>query len=518
MRLSQNGLLKVGFLAFGLLIWISAWPGEDSIPAGGAREVTSSLANSGSSSLDSSNNGARPAQIGRRFPGTDRTRPSSGRTSSSSGGRNRERPSRSVENNLARLSRGEFEERAAPASASPPRSRPNRSPQRAPVSQQSPSRRNQLPPGLAARGGMAGELDQLDRGYETAQNLLFSRFRGVAGGGGASVNPFDQALDDNSADTPADPTPSDDGDAPDTGEPPSNDSPDGEVIDGTEGGDPVPPDTAGPAPVFDFLLVGVSGPEDLIVRAVFGGSGFMLEDGSRFDLFLGGGGSLLNFDPDTFIMIEDSNQDGRDDLLLIREIPFEAATGIELFEQSSGGGTFSLVASTVVHVKQVQSAVLFDIEGDGQLELLFGLAGRSRFFVYERVRSKWDYSREYVLPIVPALMIVTREGSIDARKQLQIIGPELQVVLTARSESPEAFSFGFGTPLQRMGSVSVDFYHAGGTLPEIRFIQMADRLLFFDVRDGQPVAFANLDTGSKVPVLLIGDYSRLGKRELIWLP
>ena len=430
-------------------------------------------------------------------------------------------PSRQAENNLARLSKGEFEERVSRASAVPPSSGPSRSRQGAPVSQEPLSRRNEMPSALAAGGGLAGELDQLDRGYQAAQNHLFPGFGGAPV---SSNNPFDQALDESQPETPVEPTPTDDGDTPDTGDTPGDDTSPGEGgegdtggdnPDGPEGGDSVPPDTTAPEQILDFLLVGIPDSSQLIMRASFDGSNFVLEDGSQLGFFLGGVRSLLSFGSDSSLLIEDFNRDGRDDFCLIREIP-TVGTGIELFEQKTAG-VFQLVASVVLYLERVQSAVLFDIEGDGDLELLVGLEGKSRLFVYELLGSEWHYSREFILPIVPALMFVSRQDSINLERQLQIIDPGLQAVLTARSESPVAFSFGFGTPLQRMSSLDVDFYHTGAAEP-VRFIQMEDRLVLFEQRNGQAGAFVSFERRAKAPVLLIGDYSRLGNRELIWLP
>jgi len=516
-RLSDSRLLKLGLPAVGLLVWILVWPGADSVPPGRVREVPPNPVNSSSDRLTFASRSPSNFSGGRRFRGTSPTR-SSPRQRPPSRGASNQRPSRQVENNLARLSKGEFEERKSSASATPPKSGPARPPRPTPASQEAPSRRNEMPLGLAAGGGLAGELDQLDRGYEAAQNLLFSGFRGAPTN---PTNPFDQALDDSQPETPADPTPTDDGDTTETDDSPGDETPptegdSGDNSDGPEGGDPAPPDTSAPEKVLDFLMVGIPGSSALIQRASFDGSNFVLEDGSQLGFFVGGVRSLLSFDLNSSLVIEDFNRDGRDDFCLIREVP-SVGTGIELFEQDTEGA-FHVVASLVLYLQRVQSAVLFDIEADGELELLVGLDGESRLFVYERDGSNWHYSREFILPIVPALMFVSRAESINLERQLQIIDPALQVVLTARSESPVAFSLGFGTPLQKMGSLAVDFYHTGDTQPNVRFIQLEDRLVLFEERNEQPVAYASLERRAKAPVLLIGDYSRLGNRELIWLP
>lgn len=440
-----------------------------------------------------------------------------------------EPPDRSRGRNLAQLSTGEWETREANSPAAGP-SRPRQqtaSRQSGSVPNRNFGERRGTP---GSGGGVPGELEELERGYQTAQNMLYSGYGAGRANNNTSdnSNPFDEALTDTSGDSTSDPPASDQsgdsgGDTGDsTGGSEQGDGGDGGT--GDSGGDtgdtnPEVPDNTHPDYGFDFLVVGAPRADGKILsKAHFTGQEFILDDDSHVSFFPGSLHALLSFGPDTMLLWEDTNRDGRTDFLRLREVP-SVGTSIELFQQTAQG-TFQLAASTVLYLERVHSAALFDIDGDSELELLLAKDGEKRLTIFEKVGKDWNYREELGLPVEPALMLVSNQvaNGVGLGKLLHIIDSQLQLVLNARAASPIAFWFGLGTPLQRLRSVDVDFRHTGGTPDHIRVIEMADRLILFDKRDGEFVTFANLETGNRTPFLLIGDYSGGGQRETVWLP
>ena len=362
------------------------------------------------------------------------------------------------------------------------------------------------------------ELRELERDYENAAQNSFAdlSFRLIQPAG----NPFDQARghepgplpDDLPDDLPPDPEPVDKSSNQPVDEasnsPLTGLGPDGP--DGVSSESPLVTDRAGTEPEdpkFDFVVIGNFG-EDQSDAGVFRAfrdevGGFVLENEFTFNLPPIITENNLIFEEADRIVTADLNQDGVLDV--VRARIGDLGTKLESYLGLSVGG-FERQAQGFAFHQTVLSMAVFDLDGDGETELVLVTDRGSRLIVYERSADILQYRKELLLPFVPALVVVS-EADFRGR-QLLVVDQELERVATLSQGFGNRFvSQHFRKP--SMQSVTMDSLGYGGLV-----FQDGKQLSLIVASDDGLVLLASLVRQPKMPLLIVGDYQGFESRQL----
>ncbi len=388
-----------------------------------------------------------------------------------------------------------------------------RSEQPAPVSGVAPGATLPVP------AAMAQQLQALQQEFEQVQQNLFPQL--ALGLGPARGNPFQEAIENEPppavdptpeptppADTP--PTDAIDEVPPDVPQP----QPPDEVPDVGSGGD------GAPAGAFDFLITGhfSEAPTRLWRARRESTTEFALEDSGTINFFPGFITSFVTFDGRDKVVITDLNRDGLDDFVVAR-----LASGVGTSVESYLGqpqGNFKLHASTTLYLRAVRSLALFDFDNNGEDELALLLEGQPHLFVYEREEEDWQYRREIVLPWDAAILLKSTAGAAPRTTNLYLLDNAMNRVVAISSRAPSAFVYGLQAPLSFMRFIEVEFPTStvDQTAAVVGFL-LPDQVVLVEqtARGASPfVVFDQAD--QRMPTSIIGDYSGIGERQLIWIP
>ena len=362
------------------------------------------------------------------------------------------------------------------------------------------------------------ELWELERDYEDAAQNLFSdlSFRLIQPVG----NPFDQALGKELSPLPDDQPPEPDPVAESPSEPVDEASngplpgPGPDTADGVLSGSPpltgsteVEPED----PEFAFLVIGNFG-EDRSDAGVFRAfrdevGGFVLENEFVFNLPPIVTDNNLIFKETDRIVTADLNQDGVLDF--VRARIGDLGTKLESYLGQAVGGVERQAQGFAFH-QTVLSMAVFDLDGDGEKELVLVTDRGSRLIVYERSADILQYRKELLLPFTPGLVVVSNP---DFR------GPELRV-LDRELERVATLSQGFGNSFisQRflkpsIRSMTLDSLGYGDPV-EVFVFEDGKHLSLFVSADGGLVLLASLVRRPKMPLLIVGDYQGFKSRQL----
>ena len=362
------------------------------------------------------------------------------------------------------------------------------------------------------------ELWELERDYEDAAQNLFAdlSFRLIQPAG----NPFDQALglepSPPTEDLPPDPDPVDESSNQPVDEasngPLTGPGPDG--ADGVSSGSP--PDTdstdAEPEdPEFGFLLIGNFG-EDRSDAGVFRAfrdevGGFVLENEFAFNLPPIVTDNNLIFGETDRVVTADLNQDGVLDV--VRARIGELGTKLESYLGRSAGG-FERQAQGFAFHQTVLNMAVFDLDGDGESELVMVTDRGSRLILYERSADIFQYRKELLLPFAPGLVVVSETDF--GGQQLMVLDRELERVATLSQGFRNDFvSQHFLKPPMR--SLALDSLGYGGPVEVLVFEDGTNLSLIVPGEEGL-VLLASLVRQPKVPLLIVGDYQGFESRQL----
>ena len=362
------------------------------------------------------------------------------------------------------------------------------------------------------------ELWELERDYEAAAQNLFAdlSFRLIQPAG----NPFDQALEREPSplteDLPPEPDPVDESPNEPVDEASNGPLP-GPGSDGTDGvSSEFPPltDSTDPepeGPEFGFLVIGDFG-EDRSEAGVFRAfrdevGGFVLENEFAFNLPPIVTDNNLIFEETDRVVTADLNQDGVLDV--VRARIGDLGTKLESYLGRSAGG-FERQAQGFAFHQTVLNMAVFDLDGDGEAELVLVTDRGSRLILYERSADILQYRKELLLPFAPGLVVVSEA---DFRgQQLLVLDRELERVVTLSQGFGNGFiSQDFLKP--SMQSLTLDSLGYGGPVEVLVFEDGAHLSLIVAGDDGL-VLLASLVRQPKMPLLIVGDYQGFESRQL----
>ena len=362
------------------------------------------------------------------------------------------------------------------------------------------------------------ELWELEEDYKDAAQHLFAdlSFRLIQPAG----NPFDQALGQEFSPLPDDQPPEPDLVDESPNEPVDEASngplpgPDPDVTDGVSSGSPRPMGSAEVEPEdpeLAFLVIGEFG-EDRSDVGVFRAfrdevGGFVLENEFVFNLPPIVTDNNLVFEEADRIVTADLNRDGVLDV--VRARIGDLGTKLESYLGRSAGG-FERQAQGFAFHQTVLNMALFDLDGDGEKELVLVTDRGSRLIVYERSADILQYRKELLLPFAPGLVVVSKPGF--GGQQLRVLDRELERVATLSQ------GFGNGFINQRFLRPSIQSLTleslGDGDPVEVFIFEDGKHLSLFVSGDGGLVLLASLVRQPKMPLLIVGDYQGFESRQL----
>lgn len=370
--------------------------------------------------------------------------------------------------------------------------------------------------------GLYRELSQMDSDYEMTMSSLYS---GAAiGGSFGRSNPFSEALKDSESDNDSDKGDSgSQGDSGDSGTGDGGDGADGQGTDGQgtdggdNGGDPPPSDGNSTAPSFNFLVLTEPGTlaPGFATRAFSDGSGSLsLEDGSTLELFSG----VVNFPRPVYVASEGQmvsfellSADGLVDVVAAN--PW--SQGFQLQALYNYGDGWYIGAELSQAFISVSALAAFDSDADGAKELVVCFEGESLLSIFEFVGGEIFYSRDLVLPFVPAILATTRD-TVFQTGYLHVWDTSLKKSVLFSTRYPGVYSYSKPSTYQGIEVVELDPPVPGGE--RFGLISYKDRLVVTSNYGASYHFLASFMRAPSLPLVVIGDYSETGLREVIVLP
>ena len=362
------------------------------------------------------------------------------------------------------------------------------------------------------------ELSALERDYEGAAENLFAdlSFRLISPAG----NPFDQVLgqalpltsDESHPDMepvsegsnePVDE--SLDGPLPGPTAPEGMDGISAESSPTTEITDPESED-----PDFGFLVIGAFG-EDRSRAGVFRAyrdevGGFVLENDFNINLPPVITDNNLIFEKSDRIITADL--DGNGVLDVVRGRIGKLGTKLESYLGLPAGG-FERQAQGFVFHQAVLSMALFDLDADGELELVLVTNGGSRLIVYERTADVFQYRKELLLPFEPGMVLASETNF--GQQQLLVWNRTLDRTLVLSQGLGNFLTQALMTPSSR--SLLLDSLGSEADA-EVIVVEDGQRLTLLSQSEEGPVLLASLVRDPKVPFLIVGDYQGFESRQM----
>ena len=255
---------------------------------------------------------------------------------------------------------------------------------------------------------------------------------------------------------------------------------------------------------------------DILHRAARDADGyFVLDDGSRIDVLSG----LVGFPQDMLVLPQDG-------ILMSKSSPQSQTLKIILVQGVSQGtslagyhdvrGQQQAWFNGTMPYERILSVALYDINDDGEEELICALGSNPNLVVYQIVGTDINYLRELTLPFKPAALVTTeRTGPIDVR-YLQVFDSTLKRSVTFSSQFTGAYSF--SAPPTYQGKESLDT--VADSIPAASFTALVyqDRVVLFQKQGSDLALMASLSTSSAFPRLIVGDYSSDQTRQMVFLP
>ncbi len=288
--------------------------------------------------------------------------------------------------------------------------------------------------------------------------------------------------------------------------------------DNGSGGDSPPPPPAGSTEGGFLVLTSppAGNPLQILHRAARDPDGyFLLEDGGRIDVLSG----LVGFPQDMLVLpqggvlMSKASADSETlKVVSIQDLPL----GTSVVGSLDVRGQQQFWFSAVMLYERALSAVLYDINDDGEEELVCALNSSPNLIVYRIDETGITYLRELTLPFKPTALVTTgRSAPIDAR-YLQVFNSNLSRSVTFSSQFSGAYSF--SVPPTYRGKTSLDT--APGILPSASFVSLVydDRVVLFQLDGADATLRASLSTSSGFPRLIVGNYAGDETRQMVFLP
>ncbi len=345
------------------------------------------------------------------------------------------------------------------------------------------------------------ELLELEKGFETASRGLFGE--GIFGQVIAR-NPFQEKLDQEPLPEPPSKSPDAAAQGPDTDQ--STRGQDG--IDGVEGRGRTPSD-------YDLLIVGeFSGlGNNQVFRAEWheSGSFFVLEDSFELSLFLGIGENFLLYEAQEQV-VTSRRPGGLMDFFVARTTPL--GTSLDWLVQDASG-ELKEEAHGFLFGRSVTSFTVFDLDSDGQLELLLVLKDGPNLVIFSRSGERLIYSRELSLPFVPGFIL--NSVGLFGQEFMQVFDSQLLQSATLIPHRGQLYvRTALGAP-SRFQSFDLPFQAGEGIIRSL-VSKDQNRIVLAEQRDEQLILHANLDVSRKMPFAIFGDLQKSGSAQLLLLP
>ncbi|MDA2937815.1 VCBS repeat-containing protein [Acidobacteria bacterium AH-259-A15] len=272
-------------------------------------------------------------------------------------------------------------------------------------------------------------------------------------------------------------------------------------------GGPVQGDLEGP---FDFLLIGdlsVDG-RRRVFRATRDQTGeFILDDFST----LTRSGGFMVFEEGEQLLTADLNNDGLADLVVVKETSGSSLVEVFLARE---GIRFERATSLSIP-NRVIGISAFEMSGDEKDDLVILLEGNPRLLIYEAREDRFAYLKELVLAFSPALLAESRDGTLGSRR-FDIFDPSLTQVATFGSGAPGMFTESQSSILAYFEVFSLDSF-TGGPL-EVLVLDYGGRITLAEKTLNGVRFLGSFAVTEKMPLVILGDYFRSGRRQLIFQP
>ena len=261
---------------------------------------------------------------------------------------------------------------------------------------------------------------------------------------------------------------------------------------------------------FDFLLIGdlsVDG-RRRVFRATRDQTGeFILDDFSR----LTRSGGFMVFEEGEQLLTADLNNDGLADLVVVKERSGSSLVEVFLARE---GIRFERAASLSIP-NRVIGISAFEMSGDEKDDLVILLEGNPRLLIYEAREDRFAYLKELVLAFSPALLAESRDGTLGSRR-FDIFDPSLTQVVTFGSGAPGMFTESQSSILGYFEVFSLDSFTGGPE--EVLVLDYGGRITLAEKTLNGVRFLGSFAVTEKMPLVILGDYLRSGRRQLIFQP
>jgi hypothetical protein len=377
--------------------------------------------------------------------------------------------------------------------------------------------------GAALPSGAAQAFERMDRELSQAADFVFP---GAGGTIHSDANPFRRALNSGS---PGGSAP--EGSDPDSGStsdppPPASTPPPGE--EGPSGGSSEPPGQSPNEEEFElkwsFLVAGPNQANGQFqtLRAYREPDGrIAMEDGTAISILPGVVGTpqrVQFFSKGEVAVSVDFNGNGARDLVVARRNALGST--IELHLAQPGSQRFAKAAESFLFLRLVEGLAVYDINGDGRLNVVAKISSNPNLLVYEQAGNELRYLRELGMSVEPFLLVSTRETRrIGARKFLHVQNRALERTVFFNSQFPGIYFNGRPATFRAARVIELESESGVGG-PQIVVLEYADAFALL-LRESGSNSFTFLgafDAADRIPNVIWGDFLRTGTPQLIYMP
>ena len=267
-----------------------------------------------------------------------------------------------------------------------------------------------------------------------------------------------------------------------------------------------------PDPRFDFVVVGDYGAGGS-ARRVYRGrrdarNQFFLENDRTFTIGPNPEGYRV-FDEDEMVVVVDLNQDGHLDLVQAMNGPLGALLETEI---GDGSGQFELQAQGYLLRRQVLNLALFDFSDDGEVEIVMVTDVGPGLTIYTRDGEQWVHDKELALSFSPGFVMTSNIRPNDRR--IYILDRDASQAVMYSTFYQDGRPRGIPYPSDAIHDVELEGSGAG-IEGQVQVLEDIDIFAIFERTEQGIVLYAAFPATDFPGLIIVGDYFRLGSRQMV---
>jgi hypothetical protein len=167
---------------------------------------------------------------------------------------------------------------------------------------------------------------------------------------------------------------------------------------------------------------------------------------------------------------------------------------------------------------RIQSLAVYDIEADGDSDLVVLFSGNPNLVIYEIRGDRIKYSKELAMPFEPALLVATQDQGVFKQRYLHVLDKTLLKSVAFSSFFPGVYSFSRPSSFQASKSVKLDASDEASQGREFAILVYDDVKVVCEIREEELFFLTSFGYSLGHPTIAIGDFLDDDSVKVVFLP